>query len=154
MRRRAALAAVDERIVLYRKKARSEWNLYAASLLVAVSGGAITPVLILWAGLPDAVKALPAALAPIATALIGHVQWRENSIRLAVTGRALESERRRFALSVQPDYGTTIDDETAVSQLVAAAEAISAAEAQGWREALSQIAAVPASHDSPSGGSH
>jgi hypothetical protein len=51
MRRRAALAAVDERIVLYRKKARSEWNLYAASLLVAVSGGAITPVLILWAGL-------------------------------------------------------------------------------------------------------
>jgi hypothetical protein len=103
-RREFALQRVDGQIEWYETHSTRQWWAFAIFQSAAVVLGGLTPVLILWSGLPKAVQALPAALAAMAAGLVGIFRWPHNKTRYSFTAEALKSERVKYATRTTSRY--------------------------------------------------
>ncbi len=92
-RRKKALNNCEARIVWYERNTRRSQILFRTSQSAVVILGALSPVLILLPGVPEAVQALPAALAAIPAGVGGFWRWQDNWVRFAYTAEALKGER-------------------------------------------------------------
>ncbi|HVN61292.1 MAG TPA: DUF4231 domain-containing protein [Gaiellaceae bacterium] len=144
-----ALRRCNEQIAWYERHSKREWVLFVAFQSTAVLLAALTPVLILWAAVPKAVQALPAALASVAAGLVGTFRWLQNKTRFAYAAEALKSERVLFATRTPPRYGPELPDDAALAAFVARIEEITMNEVSEWRVELTRAA----SSESPKAGS-
>jgi hypothetical protein len=132
-RREFALRRVDEQIDWYETHSARQWRAFAVFQSAAVVLGGLTPVLILWSGLPKALQALPAALAAIAAGLVGIFRWPHNKTRYSFTAEALKSERVKYATRTTSLYRHELSDDQALDNFVARIEHIAMTEVTEWR---------------------
>jgi hypothetical protein len=132
-RRKFALDRVDEQIRWYETHSARQWVAFSVFQSAAVILGGITPVLILWASVPKAVQALPAALAAVAAGLVGIFRWPHNKTRYSFTAEALKSERVKCLTRTTPLYNRIHSDDAALENFVARIEDISMTEVTEWR---------------------
>jgi hypothetical protein len=128
-----AIKRCEELIARYdnlRNRHRIAYHSFQVASIV-LSG--ITPVLILWTDLSDIIKALPAALAAIATGLIGIFQWRESYPRCTYVCEALRSELNKFKTRSTNKYAQNLDDQQAINNFVIRIEDIVLDEMTDWR---------------------
>ena len=135
-----ALRRCDDQIAWYERRSKAEWRLFVVFQSAAVLLAAMTPVLILWAAVPKAVQALPAALASVAAGLVGTFRWLQNKARFAYTAEALKSERVLFTTRTPPRYGPGLTDDAALGAFVARIEEITMSEVSEWRTELTHAA--------------
>jgi hypothetical protein len=145
-RRELALRRADEQIDWYESHSARQWQAFSVFQTAAVVLGGLTPVLILWSGLPKAVQALPAALAAVAAGLVGIFRWPHNKTRYSFTAEALKSERVKFATRTTSLYGRDRTDEEALDSFVARIEDIAMSEVAEWRGEFTR-AAEPTDRD-------
>jgi hypothetical protein len=132
-RRDFALDRVDEQIAWYESHSARQWQAFVIFQTAAVVLGGITPVLILWSGLPKALQALPAALATVAAGLVGIFRWPHNKTRYSFTAEALKSERVKYLTRTTSAYSPAIADTEALSNFVARIEEVAMTEVAEWR---------------------
>lgn len=132
VRTSTAIARCQEQIQWYEKQKGRQRALYYTfqSLVVVLSG--ITPILILWTGLPKPIQALPAALGSIAAGLAGSFHWLEGWTRFAIADESLKSELAKFRARASESYSTKVSDEQALENFVTRVEAIVLAETTRW----------------------
>jgi len=130
----------DEQIGWYQRFSSREWRFFVVFQTSAIVLGAATPILILWASVPKAVQALPAALASVAAALVGTFGWLRNKARYSFTAEALKSERVMFTTRTPPSYGLDLDDDTALATFVSRIEQIGMTEVSEWKADVVQAA--------------
>ncbi len=128
-----ALKRCQELIDKYGRLRERHRIAYHGLQVAAIALSGITPVLILWTGLPEVIKALPAALAAIATGVIGIFQWNESYPRCTYVCEALKSERVRFETRTTKAYTATLDDQQALNNFVTNMENIVLSEITDWR---------------------
>ena len=135
-----ALAQCQQHIEFYDEakwRQRIAYQSFQAAVIV-LSG--LTPILILWSNLCEALQALPSALAAIAAGLLGIFQWRANYVRFAYVCEALKSERLKFETRTTADYDKGLDDHVALSNFVARMERIVMREVSDWRAEMQKTA--------------
>lgn len=135
-----ALAQCQKHIDFYegtKTRQRIAYQSFQAAVIV-LSG--LTPILILWSNLSEALQALPSALAAIAAGLLGIFQWRANYVRFAYVCEALKSERLKFETRTTADYDKALDDHVALSNFVARMERIVLREVSDWRAEMQETA--------------
>jgi Protein of unknown function (DUF4231) len=132
-RRELALRRVDEQIDWYETHSTRQWWAFSVFQSAAVVLGGLTPILILWSGLPKAVQALPAALAAIAAGLVGIFRWSHNKTRYSFTAEALKSERVKYATRTTSRYRHDLSDDQDLDNFVARIEDIAMTEVTEWR---------------------
>jgi hypothetical protein len=137
-RREFALRRVEEQIQWYESHSARQWWAFTIFQTAAVVLGGLTPVLILWSDLPEAVQALPAALAATAAGLVGIFRWPHNKTRYSFTAEALKSERVKYATRTGPRYGRGRSEDEALESFVARIEDIAMTEVAEWRGELTR----------------
>jgi hypothetical protein len=142
-RREVALARADDQIDWYERHSRRQWQAFSTFQTAAVVLGALTPVLILWSSVPKALQALPAALAAIATGLVGIFRWPQNKTRYSFTAEALKSERVKYATRTGSLYGSERSDDEALNNFVARIEDIAMTEVAEWRGEFARASGEP-----------
>jgi hypothetical protein len=139
-RRDLALRRVDEQIHWYETHSARQWKAFAVFQSAAVVLGGLTPVLILWSGLPKALQALPAALAAVSAGLVGIFRWPHNKTRYSFTAEALKSERVKYATRTTSRYRHELSEEQALDSFVARIEDIAMTEVTEWRGEFARAA--------------
>ena len=132
-RRQRALERCNSQIRWYEKHKRQSSLLYKLFQVAAVGLSGITPVLILWSGLPEAVKGLPAALGAAAIATTGIFSWRDNWTRFAYTAEVLKSEMLKFETRTSEAYRIDLNEEETLDNFVYRIEAALMEEVSDWR---------------------
>jgi hypothetical protein len=139
-RRAFALQRADEQIDWYETHSARQWTAFAIFQSAAVVLGGLTPVLILWSGVPKALQALLAALAAVAAGLVGIFRWPHNKTRYSFTAEALKSERVKYATRTTSLYRTELSDDQALDNFVARIEDITMTEVTEWRGEFARAA--------------
>lgn len=131
--RERALARCQRLIRWYTKEKRRQRLAYQTFQVAAILLSGVTPILILWSDVPDVWTALPAALAAIATGLLGIFQWKENYVRFAYVSEALQSEKNKFLTRTTTDYDKSLSEYEALSIFVTRVESLVMSEVSDWR---------------------
>jgi hypothetical protein len=134
--REIAIKRCQENIDWYEKAKTRHMFAYQFFQVSALVLSGLTPVLILWTGLPELFKALPAALAAIATGLLGIFQWKDSYIRFGYTSEALKSERVKFETRTTKLYGAELDDHEVLNNFITRIENLVMSETSDWRSQL------------------
>ena len=132
-RRKKALERCNSQIGWYEKHKKESSYLYRLFQVAAVGLSGITPVLILWSGLPEPVKALPAALGAVAIATTGIFHWRDNWSRFAYTAEVLKSELLKFETRTSKAYRIDLNEEETLDNFVYRIEAALMEEVSDWQ---------------------
>ncbi len=131
-----ALERCEDQIKWYSWAKRRQRILYQTFQFTAIVLSGLTPVLILWSDLPKTLQALPAAVAAIASGLIGIFQWKENYSRFGYSAEALKSEKIKFETRTTRRYGAKLDDYEALENFVTRIEALIMDEVTDWRSQI------------------
>ena len=135
-----ALARCNELIEWYDKAKRLQRLAYQSFQVAAILLSGLTPILILWSKEPNAWTALPAALAAIATGLLGIFQWKENYIRFAYVSEALQSEKIKFQTRTTTNYDDKLEEHEALANFVTHVEDLVMSEVADWRGQMRRAA--------------
>jgi hypothetical protein len=146
-RQERAIARCDDQIDWYERQKRTKRWLYWFFQNAVIVLTALTPILILWANVPEVesrgwplldehkpsalLTALPAALAAMLAAIMSSYQWREQWTRFGFTAEMLKSEKVKFETRTTADYSG--NEEDALSNFVTRIEALISAEVGDWR---------------------
>lgn len=120
----------------YAKHGARSRNWFGGVQIAAIALSGLTPVLVVWDGLPAALQALPAALAAIMLGASAVLAWRENWVRFKQTAAALEREQLLFATQTRP-YDGDGDRDKLVARFVENTTRIVSGEYASWGEAVS-----------------
>ena len=124
-----------------RNRARLWYRAFQTSIIVLTG---LTPILILWNGVPRELQAIPPAIAALCAALIAAYHWREDWVRYTVTAEALRSERYKYTTRTTPAYALGLPDSQALDNFMRKIEGVAASEVADWRN---QNAALTSSGD-------
>ena len=130
-RRTQALNWCQQQIDWFEKSKRNSSTADRIAQVIIIVMSSLTPILILWSYLPKVLQALPAALITVTVGLSQAFHWRENHIRYAQTGEALQSERIKF-LTRAGSYRTNVSENTAIRRFVERIESLHMSEIEGW----------------------
>jgi hypothetical protein len=131
--RHLAIQRCEELIARYDSLRNRHRIAYHTLLVASLVLSGITPVLVLATGLSPVIQALPAALAAIATGVIGIFQWRDSYPRCTYVCESLRSEETKYRTRTTPAYSSDLADQQALNNFVMRVEAIVINEITDWR---------------------
>lgn len=146
-REREAELFCEKNIRWYKTNKTQSGRAYAILQTAALLLSGVTPILILWGSLPKPLQALPAAVATVATGLLGTFRFRDNQARWAISEETLGHELFNFKNRIGPAYGLDVDPEIALVQFVKTVEDLVINETADWRRLTSAEVPSPQKFD-------
>ncbi len=117
-RRQWALTEARRLQSLYESRKRNHRLIYYVLQLGTIILSGLTPVLLLWSGIPQVIQALPAALASMFATINSIFHFQENWIQYSRTDHAIRGEIRNFIGRATQDYATDLTADQALSNFI------------------------------------